>query len=94
MISTFIVHGVVQGVGYRAFVKGAAEALGIRGFARNSDNGSVEIVADGSVDAIGRFERKINVSSRRGVQVMKIERHNGNLLPECGRITEGFQIIE
>jgi len=43
-----VVHGYVQGVGYRAFVQGRARALGLRGFARNrSDGVSVEVVAEG-----------------------------------------------
>ncbi|MCL4365258.1 MAG: acylphosphatase [Candidatus Marsarchaeota archaeon] len=89
---TFVVHGVVQGVGYRAFVREVAERLGISGAVKNSDDGSVFVLAEGSEDALGRFGKAIDISTARGVQVMKIERHKGNLLPECG-IIAGFRII-
>jgi acylphosphatase len=46
-----IVRGRVQGVGFRWFVVGAARRLGLRGYARNIDDGSVEVVATG--DAAG-----------------------------------------
>ena len=92
MIYTFVVHGVVQGVGYRAFVREVAEKLGISGAVKNSDDGSVSILAEGSEDALRRFEKGIDISTVRGVQVMRIERHRGNLLPEC-RLISGFRII-
>lgn len=37
--------GMVQGVGFRWFVLGRAQAMGVRGWVRNLDDGSVEIVA-------------------------------------------------
>jgi acylphosphatase len=45
---TAIVRGEVQGVGYRFFAVRQASALGLRGFARNLADGSVEVVAEGS----------------------------------------------
>lgn|SRR5690348_17586385 len=44
---TAIVHGSVQGVGYRFFVQRRAAALGLRGYVRNRPDGSVEVVAEG-----------------------------------------------
>jgi len=38
----------VQGVGFRYFVQQAASSLGIRGWVRNDDDGSVEVYAIGS----------------------------------------------
>lgn len=40
------VHGHVQGVGYRFFVRREAAARGIRGYVRNLPDGSVEVVAE------------------------------------------------
>lgn len=48
-----IVHGRVQGVGFRWSAQRRAEELGVRGWATNRDDGCVEIVAEGSEDAVG-----------------------------------------
>jgi acylphosphatase len=48
-----VVHGRVQGVGFRAFVQRRAQELGLKGFARNlSDGVSVEVVAEGQRAAL------------------------------------------
>lgn len=41
-----IVHGIVQGVGYRAFASMLARTLGINGKAKNLKDGTVEIVCE------------------------------------------------
>jgi acylphosphatase len=41
-----IVSGIVQGVGFRYFVRGKAIELGINGYAVNLSSGDVEIVAE------------------------------------------------
>lgn len=41
------VSGFVQGVGYRYFCKRNAEHLGIKGYAKNMTDGSVEVVGEG-----------------------------------------------
>ncbi|MBX9927499.1 MAG: acylphosphatase [Gemmatimonadaceae bacterium] len=50
--SRFVVHGVVQGVGFRYFVRREATALGLSGWVRNLPDGSVEVLADGSDGAL------------------------------------------
>ena len=47
-----IVHGLVQGVFFRSNAKKAAETLGLRGYARNMADGTVEVVAEGSKEKI------------------------------------------
>lgn len=47
MARRFLVHGVVQGVGFRWFVAGHAERLGLRGWVRNREDGTVEVVVSG-----------------------------------------------
>jgi len=42
-----MVYGRVQGVGFRYFVVERALALGLRGYARNQGEGSVEVLAQG-----------------------------------------------
>ncbi len=42
-----IVHGYVQGVGFRYFVVRQANASGLTGYVRNRWDGSVEVIAEG-----------------------------------------------
>jgi acylphosphatase len=42
------VRGQVQGVGFRYFVAQNANTLGVRGWVRNDDDGSVEVFAVGT----------------------------------------------
>ncbi len=50
-----IVHGRVQGVGYRDWVVDQARALGLAGWVRNRSDGSVEILAAGEPELVGRL---------------------------------------
>jgi len=47
-----IVHGTVQGVFFRDTTRREALARGVAGSARNRDDGTVEIVAEGAVEAV------------------------------------------
>jgi acylphosphatase len=47
-----VVRGRVQGVGFRYATVSEARRLGLAGWARNADDGSVEIVADGPSPAV------------------------------------------
>ncbi|HEX2657274.1 MAG TPA: acylphosphatase [Polyangia bacterium] len=51
-----IVHGRVQGVGFRAATLQTARALELAGWVRNRPDGSVETVADGDELALKRLE--------------------------------------
>jgi acylphosphatase len=48
----FFVSGKVQGVCFRAYTRDEAERLGLRGYARNLDDGRVEVVACGEAHAV------------------------------------------
>ena len=48
-----IVSGRVQGVYYRGACRAVARELGLRGWVRNRSDGTVEVVAEGSRDAVG-----------------------------------------
>ena len=52
---TAVVHGSVQGVGFRWWTRARALELGLSGFARNTADGRVEVVAEGSRDALERL---------------------------------------
>ena len=49
------VHGVVQGVGFRWATEREARRLGLRGYVRNEDDGSVTIGAEGRGDSVERL---------------------------------------
>lgn len=61
---TYRVAGRVQGVGFRYFVKQAAESLGIRGFVRNEDDGSVFVYAIGDPLSIARLADAVHTGPR------------------------------
>lgn len=53
----FHVTGRVQGVWYRASTQEQARRLGITGYARNLPDGSVEVLACGTAEALAELER-------------------------------------
>ena len=55
----YFIEGRVQGVGYRYFVLREAERLHVSGFARNLPDGRVEVVAEGSDEALIELETKL-----------------------------------
>jgi len=54
-----VVKGEVQGVGFRYRTSQLARSLGVKGFARNRLDGSVEIVAEADENALENFEAQI-----------------------------------
>ena len=51
----WFVRGRVQGVGYRYFAQHAASTLGLTGYARNLDDGRVEVYAVGPEDKLSEM---------------------------------------
>lgn len=49
------VHGTVQGVGFRWWTKSQAKRLGLTGYAKNLDDGRVEVVAEGSEEDVDKL---------------------------------------
>jgi acylphosphatase len=69
----YYVSGQVQGVGYRYFAQRAARELGLRGWARNLDDGRVEVLAIGASRHLEDFEGELRLGPQyanvRGVTV-------------------------
>ena len=65
-----VVHGAVQGVGFRFAASEAACACPVTGWVRNLSDGTVEIVAQGSPDAIARM----TAWARRGPRFASVDR--------------------
>jgi acylphosphatase len=69
----FVVHGRVQGVGYRYFVLREAESLGVTGFARNLPDGRVEVVGEAAEEVLKAFEDRLRTGPSFA-QVSGVER--------------------
>ena len=49
------IKGTVQGVFFRGYIKDKAEELGLKGFARNLDDGRVEVVVEGKDESVNQM---------------------------------------
>ncbi|MEM1940968.1 MAG: acylphosphatase [Candidatus Caldarchaeum sp.] len=81
------VYGKVQGVFYRASMKEVADRLGVDGYVRNMDDGSVEAVVAGEEETV----RKILEWCRRGPPLASVTRvETEEITPES--VEKGFRI--
>jgi acylphosphatase len=85
---TAIARGRVQGVGYRHFIAGCAQATGVRGYVKNLPDGSVEMVAESSPASLADFIRFAHARDNPVIQVEKIAVTPG---PATGEY-RGFQV--
>lgn len=62
------VYGRVQGVGFRYTTQHEAQRLGLTGYAKNMDDGSVEVVACGESDRVEQLMKwlKAGAAKRQG----------------------------
>jgi acylphosphatase len=64
------ITGRVQGVGYRAWLAGEAEAAGLDGWVRNRRDGSVEALLSGPSDFVDR----VAAACRQGPNIALVDR--------------------
>ncbi len=64
-----VVSGIVQGVGYRAFVLSRARVLGVSGIVSNLPDGCVEVIAEGASDRLASLLEDL----RRGPWGARVE---------------------
>jgi acylphosphatase len=73
----WFVRGRVQGVGYRYFAQHAAATLGLSGYARNLDDGRVEVYAIGAPEKLDELAAMLHRGPRwsdvRGVEEQEAE---------------------
>ena len=67
-----IVHGRVQGVGFRFAVARAADSRGVAGWVRNRPDGAVEAVFEGEPEAVEPLVRLCS-EGPRGAEVTRVE---------------------
>ncbi|MCU5775159.1 acylphosphatase [Erwiniaceae bacterium BAC15a-03b] len=77
------VHGMVQGVGFRYTTQAQAKTLGLTGYARNLDDGSVEVLACGSLPQVDELVAWLKAGGPRSARVDKVltEPHQPAELP-------------
>lgn len=59
----YTINGNVQHVGYRDYVKKAADAVGLMGVANHTRNASVMVIAQGDEGMFDEFERALRFGS-------------------------------
>jgi acylphosphatase len=82
-----VVHGSVQGVGFRFAACEAASECSVTGWVRNLPDGSVEIVAQGSPDAVARMTSW----AQRGPRYAAVDRVQIETRAESSEL-DGFEI--
>ncbi len=86
-IRHYVVHGQVQGVGFRYATQQQARSMGIGGRVRNRDDGAVEITSAGTPATLDKFESWL----RQGpppARVDRLERRELNTEPDAGGTEE------
>lgn len=83
------VHGRVQGVGFRYSTQMQAQQLGLTGYARNLDDGSVEVLACGDSEPLEQLLGWLKAGGPRSARVDRVltEPHQPGELPQrftCG----------
>jgi acylphosphatase len=82
-----VVHGDVQGVGFRYFLMREAQRLRLRGWVRNRDDGTVEFVAEGSRADLERLKQ----AAEHGPRMARVERVDGRWSAATGNL-DGFDL--
>lgn len=77
------ITGGVQGVGYRAFARRAARALGLQGWVCNRPDGSVELLAVGPPALLAALEAQL-ARGPAGATVRAVERQPAGEAAEFG----------
>ena len=88
-----IVHGVVQGVGFRFFVSRVAYRLGVSGWVKNLPDGAVEIQATGPRETLDELLDAVG-DGPPGSRVAHIERVETETKETPTDFGGGFQILE
>ncbi|WP_421723564.1 acylphosphatase [Bauldia sp.] len=80
-----IVHGRVQGVGYRAWLAKRAARFGLNGWVRNRSDGTVEAVLSGPAPDVDNAI----AASRQGPRAADVSRIETDTYDEV--VTDGFK---
>jgi acylphosphatase len=82
-----VIRGDVQGVGYRYFVQRNAGRLGLTGWVRNNDDGTVEVVAEGGRPDLEQLKRALE----EGPRMARVDRVEARWSEATGGL-DGFDL--
>ena len=82
-----VVHGSVQGVGFRYFLMRKAQQLGLSGWVRNDDDGTVELVAEGGRRELEELKR----AAEQGPRLARVDRVDADWSAPTGEL-EAFDL--
>jgi acylphosphatase len=82
-----VVHGDVQGVGFRYHLMREAHGLGLSGWVRNRDDGTVEFVAEGRRADLERLKQ----AAERGPRMGRVQRVDADWSSATGGL-DGFDL--
>jgi acylphosphatase len=82
-----IVHGLVQGVGFRWSTRQMARRLGLRGYVRNRRDRTVEVVAEGPERTLREFLSYLQTGPSGAI----VDGVDAKWLPDRGRY-HGFEV--
>lgn len=82
-----VVHGKVQGVGFRAFTENHATKRGLDGWVRNLEDGTVEVEAEGKKPVLEAFLQLLE----QGPQLSRVTQIVVDW-KDLNRQTQGFTI--
>ena len=81
-----VVHGRVQGVGFRAYTQREAITLNLGGWVRNNSDGTVEVVAEGEKSTLNRFLHRLETGPSYA-SVTRVEKSWGHYSGEFTRFS-------
>ena len=79
----YVVRGRVQGVAFRYFVEQCARAIGLDGYVKNLDDGSVEVWAAGTAEELAALAGQLWKGPRMA-EVSGVEERNEAMLKYKG----------
>ncbi|GAA4677853.1 acylphosphatase [Frondihabitans cladoniiphilus] len=68
-----IVHGAVQGVGFRFSTEGEADRIGLAGYVRNRFDGTVEVEAEGEPHDVEKLLRWLRDGGPSSARVERVD---------------------
>ncbi len=78
-----VIHGKVQGVGYRFFATRVARRLGLKGWIQNNRDGSVEAMVEGEKAAIDDWLEELREGPRYA-EVTKVDQETKEFTGRLG----------